>query len=94
MAVLSTDPFKPLSEVERVFCNEQYLRMTGRVIVRNQVYVTFALMVRLLGVSPEVGQKLRQTEGWRTEKWDAPIQRPINLYALADVRPTKQRLAE
>lgn len=50
MTVLSTDPFKPLTEVERVFCNEQYLRTTGQVVVRDRVYVTFARMLRLLGV--------------------------------------------
>lgn len=86
MPVFSNDPFKPLTEAERVFANERYLRTTGKVVIDGQVYVTFREVLRLLGVRPEVGQGLAQTAGWRTEKWDVPGDRAINVYALADVR--------
>jgi hypothetical protein len=36
----STDPFMPLTEAERVFANERYLRTAGKVVIRGQVYVT------------------------------------------------------
>lgn len=33
----SKDPFKPLTELERVFANAEYLRTRGRVIIKGQV---------------------------------------------------------
>jgi hypothetical protein len=93
MSVFSTDPFKPLTEAERVFANERYLRTTGKVVIDGRVYVTFKEVLRLLGVQPEVGQRLCQTAGWRTEKWRVPGDRAIGVYALEDIRKTVQRLA-
>lgn len=92
MFAFSNDPFKPLTEIERVFANAQYLRTSGRVVIDGQVYVTFQTAIRLLTVGEDLGQRLWQTEGWRTEKWPIPGDRPINVYALQDVRRTAKKM--